>query len=128
VKKRPAAVLVVEDDHLVAMMTELILLDAGFDVAGIAVTSEEAMALARARKPDLIIMDITLSGERDGVDTAIELFRENGIRCIFATAHHDGATRRRAQAARPFGWLAKPYQPDALVYAVQSAMSEMGES
>jgi two-component system, response regulator PdtaR len=118
-------VLIVEDDHLVAIEAEFALLEAGYEVAGIAATAAEAMELARAEKPDIVVMDIRLAGTRDGVDTAIELFATSGIRSLFASAHSDASTRSRAQAANPLGWLSKPYQPEALVRAVTKAVSEL---
>jgi two-component system, response regulator PdtaR len=124
--QRTAKILIVEDDHLVAIEAESALLDAGYEVVGIAATSREALAIARVDRPDLVVMDIRLAGTRDGVDTAIELFAESGLRSIFASAHSDGATRNRAQAAHPLGWLSKPYQPKALVGAVHRAISELG--
>lgn len=120
----PAArVLVVEDDHLVSMDIEHTLTEAGFVVVGIAASAAQALALAHAERPDLALMDIRLLGQRDGIDAAIDIFKETGIRCIFATAHSDAATRGRAQAAQPLGWLSKPYAPDALVQAVRDALS-----
>jgi DNA-binding NarL/FixJ family response regulator len=118
--------LIVEDDHLVALDLETALLEAGFAVTGIAASAEEALALARADRPDLVVMDIRLAGRRDGVDAALDLYREEGIRCLFATAHSDSDMRRRAEGARPLGWLAKPYQPQALVRAVRSALAHLG--
>jgi DNA-binding NarL/FixJ family response regulator len=120
-------VLIVEDDHLVAIELESSLLDAGLEVVGIAATAEEAVEFARADQPDLAIMDIRLASERDGVDAALDLFNDLGIRCIFATAHHDARTKLRAQPARPFAWLAKPYQPDALVRAINVALAELNK-
>ncbi len=121
-------VLIVEDDHLVAMAIENALLDAGFIVVGVAASAEEAAALARAEKPHLAIMDIRLSGARDGVDAALEIFNETGIRCVFATAHNDSGTRLRAQPAQPLGWVSKPYAPDALVQAVSNGLAELQKS
>jgi two-component system, response regulator PdtaR len=118
-----ARVLVVEDEYLVAMAIEDALLDAGFAVVGIAASADEALKIARAERPDLAVMDIRLVGRRDGIEAAIEIFNETGIRCIFATAHGDTATRHRAQAAQPLGWLNKPYAPETLVETVHSALS-----
>jgi DNA-binding NarL/FixJ family response regulator len=118
-----ARVLVVEDDHLVAMEIEATLLEAGFEVTGIAATAEDALELCKATRPDLAIMDIRLAGARDGVDAALDLFREAGIRCVFASAHHDADTRRRAEPAHPLGWVSKPYRPDVLVQTVRAALA-----
>lgn len=118
-------ILVVEDDFLVAADVEAALLDAGFDVVGVAETGDAAIALAREQKPLLILMDIRLAGPRDGIDTAIQIYRDHGIRCLFASAHSDGLARGRAEPADPLGWLQKPYSMGRLVDAVREALSEL---
>ena len=116
-------VLIVEDEYLIAIEVEATLNDADFEVVGIAASADEAVALAGATRPDIVLMDIRLAGKRDGVDAALELYRVHNIRCLFATAHLDQAIRTRAQAALPLGWLAKPYQPDGLIAALKQALS-----
>jgi DNA-binding NarL/FixJ family response regulator len=116
---------VVEDDFLIGLQTVAALADAGFNVIGTATTAEEAIALAKAHRPSLAVMDIRLASERDGVDAARELFKELGIRCIFATAHDDPHTRRRAEPYAPLGWLAKPYTMASLVTSVVDALSQL---
>jgi DNA-binding response OmpR family regulator len=101
-------ILVVEDEYLVAMMMENDLDEAGFNIVGIANSAEKAVAMALTEKPDFIIMDIRLIGERDGIDAALEIFTKTGIRCLFATAHGDAQSKTRAAAASPLGWLQKP--------------------
>lgn len=121
----PAAapcILVVEDDFLVGMEIEAGLEGAGYALAGVAATAEEAVALAGARRPALVVMDIRLAGERDGVDAALEIFRTLGIRSLFASAHVDAEVRARAAAAQPFGWVAKPYRVETLLQAVEEAL------
>jgi DNA-binding NarL/FixJ family response regulator len=120
--------LVVEDDYLVTLDCESTLLDGGFAVVGIAASADEALRLAREERPDLAVMDIRLLGKRDGIDAAIEIFNETGIRCIFATANSDAATRQRAKSAQPLGWLSKPYAPEALVQAIRDALAASGRS
>ena len=116
-------ILVVEDDFFLGTMTQEALRNAGFTVVGIATDSEQAMAMASSQLPDLAVMDIRLAHGDDGVDTAIAIFRKFNVRSIFVTAHSDGATRSRANAARPFGWLEKPFRLDALVTAVVNALA-----
>src|SRR5687767_8215386 len=94
-------ILVVEDDFLVAMQVEAALTEAGFVLSGTAASGEEAISIAAAARPALVLMDIRLAGRMDGVDAALALFRDHGIRCIFATAHHDLEVRRRAAPAQP---------------------------
>jgi DNA-binding NarL/FixJ family response regulator len=122
----PARILIVEDDYLIVAQMELALTEAGFEVAGVAASGERAIELAASRRPALVVMDVRLAGERDGVDAALELFRQFGIRCIFATAHHDDIARRRASAAAPLAWLPKPYGMARLVETVRRALHELG--
>ncbi|WP_249156427.1 response regulator [Bradyrhizobium japonicum] len=117
------AVLIVEDDFLIAMQAEAALLDAGFRVTGIATTAEEALTMAREQKPALAIMDIRLAGRRDGVEAAGDLFRELGLRCVFATAHDDLLTRTRAEPFAPLGWLSKPYTMASLTSVVRASLA-----
>jgi DNA-binding NarL/FixJ family response regulator len=128
--KEPAnrsRILIVEDDFLVAADVEAALLDAGFEIAGIAETAETALASVVAEKPSLVLMDIRLAGSRDGIDTAIELYRDHGIRCLFASAHSDALARSRAGAAKPLGWLQKPYSMGRLVEAVNRALADLAD-
>ncbi|HYG47916.1 MAG TPA: response regulator [Allosphingosinicella sp.] len=115
-------ILLVEDDFLVSMEMETGLEEAGYEVAGIAATAEDAVTLAAERRPALVVMDIRLAGDRDGIDAALDIYRTLGIRSIFASAHGDAGTRARAEAARPLGWVAKPYRVETLVKAVEEAL------
>ena len=118
--------MIVEDDYLVASEIEDALLEAGLSVVGIADSAEEALAIAGLEKPDLAVMDIRLAAGRDGIDAAIQLFAVYGIRCVFATAHADAEVRRRAQPARPLGWVAKPYTMRSLIDEVTRALAQLG--
>jgi CheY-like chemotaxis protein len=123
--QRASRILVVEDEFLVAMMLESDLNDADYNVVGLANSADMAVAMARAERPDLIIMDIRLIGERDGIDAATQIYNETGIRCMFATAHADQQSRTRAEAAHPIGWLQKPYGRAALLVTVQQALAAL---
>ena len=125
---KPERILVVEDDFLVAMQMESALTEAGFTVAGVAASGEDAIELVLTERPRLAVMDVRLAGDRDGIDTALQLFAEHGIRCIFATAHHDEQSRRRAAPAGPLGWLRKPYTMVSLVGMVRTALAELDKS
>jgi CheY-like chemotaxis protein len=80
-------VLLIEDDFLVANQIEAALIDAGFEIAGVGSSADEAIELASSLRPTLCVMDIRLAGGRDGIEAAIEIFKAHGIRCTFATAH-----------------------------------------
>lgn len=118
-------ILIVEDDLLIATQMEAALHEAGFDVIGLAASGEEALELAGSDSPLLVVVDIRLAGDRDGVDTALELFRSYGIRCIFATAHTDSEARQRAAPAAPLGWLQKPYAMTSLTAMVRGAVESL---
>lgn len=124
-KSSSSTILLVEDDYLIAMQVEIALSEAGFELAGIASSAEEAIEMAVAHRPVLAIMDIRLAGQRDGIDAALELFRNHDIRCIFATAHSDPDTSKRAEPAQPLGWLQKPYTMTSLVEEVHRALDEL---
>ena len=114
-------ILIVEDEFLIALELENRLLDAGFEVVGIAATAEEAISLAESESPDLAITDIRLASRKDGIDTAIELFTTLGLRSIFSSAHADDVdTQNRAKAASPIGWLQKPYPASALIGLIKT--------
>jgi two-component system, response regulator PdtaR len=120
---RPVRILVVEDDYFVAIELEHRLKEAGFEVVGIAGTADEALEMA-SQRPELAIMDIRLAGLRDGVDAAIELLARFGVPSIFATAHGDQDTRKRAEPAKPLGWLEKPYSPESLIALVNMTLKK----
>jgi DNA-binding NarL/FixJ family response regulator len=125
-RAEPVRILIVEDDFLVASEIEGALAEAGFAIAGVAASADEVLQLAATAPPTLAVMDIRLSGARDGIDAALELFARHKIRCIFATAHHTAATRARAEPARPLAWVPKPYGMPTLVDAVRRAVRELG--
>jgi len=107
--------LIVEDNWLVAIDMEAALIDAGYDVIGIAVSANEAVALCDAQRPDLVLMDIRLQGGSDGIAAAMEIRTRFGITSIFVSAHDDAGTRARAVAAQPLGWIVKPVSSADLV-------------
>jgi DNA-binding NarL/FixJ family response regulator len=120
-----ARILIVEDEYLVALEMEGQLTEAGFEIVGIAGSAEEAVTHGAAQRHELVIMDIRLKGRRDGIDAALELFAQHGIRCVFVTAHHDAEARARAQAANPLAWLPKPYSMPSLIDVVRRALRSL---
>jgi DNA-binding NarL/FixJ family response regulator len=123
---QPPRVLIVEDQYFVAVDCEEHLRGAGFECIGLATTAAEAVTLAERGHPDLIIMDIRLADENDGVQAAILIYHELGIRSIFASGHADSVVRKAAESAHPFGWLDKPYTGDELIRAAREAITELG--
>ncbi|WP_291710656.1 response regulator [Bradyrhizobium sp.] len=119
-----SGILIVEDDFLIAMQAEIALVDAGFSVVGVAAAADEALVLARERRPAIAVVDIRVAGPRDGIDAAGDLFRELGVRSVFATAHDDQQTRARAEPFAPLGWLTKPYTMASLINVIRAALSK----
>jgi two-component system, response regulator PdtaR len=102
-------VLVVDDEWLISAQIEQILTTAGFEIVGTAYDAASAIALADRERPDLVLMDIRLQGAVDGIDAAREIADRFGIRSLFVSAHTDQGTIARTLAARPVGWLPKPF-------------------
>lgn len=116
-------VLVVEDNWLVSLELEAALVDAGYRVCAIAVSADEALDACETMGPDLILMDIRLLGDRDGVDAAIEARRRFDIPTVFLSAHDDAHIRERAADARPLAWLSKPMTPDHVIACLESLLT-----
>jgi DNA-binding NarL/FixJ family response regulator len=125
-KSRTSRILIVEDDYLIAGEMESELAAAGFEVVAVVASAKEAIRLAVGEKPHLVVMDIRLEGDTDGIDAAIEIFKRCGVRCVFASAYYSPDARLRATTCSPLGWLAKPYTMRSLVEAVETALRELG--
>lgn len=120
-----ARILIVEDEALIAMECELILTDAEYEVVGIAADEPQALSLAEREQPDLILMDIRLARGGNGMEVATAALERWGIRSIFVSAHGDQATRERAAAANPVGWVVKPYTANTLLKALILALPQV---
>lgn len=120
-----ARVLIVEDEWLVSTDMETTLQKQGYQVVGIAASADEAVRMAEAHRPDIVLMDIRLNGRRDGVDAAIEINRRWGLRCLFVSAYTDQKMMARGKAANPFGWLSKPFSARQLVDALKAALRNL---
>lgn len=120
--RKACRILIVEDDALIAMDAEHALREAGYDVVGIASRCADALGMVAAGLPDLIVMDIRLAGERDGVEAALIIRRAHDIPSLFATAQTEPELAQRAEPVEPAGWLRKPYEGHQLVNAVDAAL------
>lgn len=106
--RRPLRVLIVEDEAIIAMELEMLLEELGAQIVGTATSAAEAEAIVRAQRPDCVTMDISINGDRDGVNAAVKIFEQYGVRSIFVSAYGNAATRARAEPANPLGWVRKP--------------------
>lgn len=119
----PPRLLVVEDDWFIGQDIEATASDAGYRVVGIVRSAEAAVAAAATHVPDLVLMDIRLAGTRDGIDAAIEIRRRLDIPSLFVSAHRNAGVQARAAAARPAGWLPKPFSGSQLLRAIEHALA-----
>lgn len=121
--RKRARILIVEDEALVASYIEEVLVEAGFEVAGVASSGPEALSLAENR-PTLALVDIRLTGPIDGIELAC-LLRQSGIPSIFLSGLFDAATMDRAATAQPLGFLAKPFLPSQVFRAIERALEQL---
>ena len=118
-------IFVVEDDALSAIMLNDLLEMWGFEVCGIAGNAPAAVREIERQRPDIVLMDIRLAGNTDGVAAAREIRRRFGIRSVFVTAYADRATLDRVRKAEPLGFLTKPYSPGQLQETMTQALERL---
>ena len=117
-----ARILIVEDEAIIAMEIENQLQSLGYEVTSIVDTGEKAIKKAEADKPDLMLMDIRIKGEMDGIDTAEVIRNRFGIPVIFSTAYLDHERIERAKITMPFGYVLKPIQERDLKVTLEMAL------
>ncbi len=101
-------ILVVEDEALIGLHLEMELKRAGYAVVGPVASGEEAIDMARHEGPDVVLMDIRLMGEMDGIEAARQIGGFSQARIIFTTGYQDSALKERAMALKPLAYLLKP--------------------
>lgn len=116
-------VLIVEDEAIIAEDIKLQLLKLGYQVTGISDTYDTSLKMMEEEVPDIVLVDIRLGGEKDGVDL-VEMIREKyDIPAIFLTSHADKATVERAKKVNPEGYLLKPFKRDDLYTSIEIAFA-----
>jgi len=103
-------ILIVEDEGIVADEIKSRLINLGYGVTGIAMTGEEAVILAFDSYPDLILMDIMLKGDVDGIGAANRIRDRMDVPIVYLTAYGDDETLQRAKISEPFGYILKPFK------------------
>jgi CheY-like chemotaxis protein len=120
--KTLARILVVEDEGVVAKDLQSRLRKLGYDVPVTIQTGELALEVARDIRPDLVLMDIRLRGEMDGVEAAGEIMSQFRTPVIFLTAYADDQTVNRAKLTEPYGFVLKPFNERELHTVIQVAL------
>jgi PAS domain S-box-containing protein len=115
-------ILIVEDEAIIAKDIERALQKLAYRVVGVVPTGEEAVLRAGDERPDLVLMDIMLKGELDGIEAAQRIRQQFGVPIVYLTAFGDPATLQRATATAPFGYVLKPFEDRDLYSAVEAAL------
>ncbi|MGB3694215.1 MAG: ATP-binding protein [Spirulinaceae cyanobacterium] len=116
-------ILVVEDEQIVAFDIETTLISLGYKVPAVFSSGEDALAQVGIIKPDLVLMDIILAGQMDGVEAAEKIKKGFDIPVAYLTAHNDLATLQRAKLSEPFGYLLKPFEERELHTTIEIALA-----
>lgn len=117
-----ARIMVVEDERIVALNLKRKLRHLGYEVPAFAVSGEQALQKMMATRPDIVLMDINIDGNIDGIDTAARIPRELNIPVIYLTAYAGEETLERARATKPYGYLLKPFSERELHATIQMAL------
>jgi two-component system cell cycle sensor histidine kinase/response regulator CckA len=117
-------ILIVEDERLAAEDLTEVLGIAGYEVVAVAATCDDAVSLATERQPHLVLMDIVLEGQEDGIEAASIIRSKLDIPVVFLTALTDDETLQRVKEAQPFGYLVKPFSERELVATIEMALNK----
>ncbi|HVN74015.1 MAG TPA: response regulator [Methanoregula sp.] len=117
-------VLLVEDDNIIAKVAEWRLKNLGYTLCGRASTGAEAMELVVRNKPDIVLMDINIKGDIDGIETAKMIKKGFNIPVVYVTSHSDGPTLERAKETHPDGFIMKPFEDNDLRVAIELALKK----
>jgi CheY-like chemotaxis protein len=120
----PVRVLIAEDERLVARDLERRLRGLGYTVVALVSTGAEAVDQALEQQPDMVLMDIRLRGQMDGIEAVGCIRKHLDVRTIYMTAYTDEATLARAQATEPDAFLHKPFSSRALQQTVQQILPQ----
>ncbi len=117
-----AKILIVEDEAIAAENIASRLQQQGYIVTGIVDTGLAAIQAAKLKHPDLVLMDIMLKGDMDGIAAAREIYNLHQIPVVYMTAFADEKTIQRVKETEPFGYLVKPFKPQELKATVEVAL------
>lgn len=120
--KNPVKILVVEDEAIVAEDICIRLEQLGYEIIAAVDSGQKAIDHCAQTLPDLVMMDINIKGDLDGIATAEIITKRHDVPVVFLTAYADQATLRRAKVVQPFGYITKPFQQNGLQMAVEIAL------
>jgi len=120
-------ILVVEDESIVSKDIQHSLKKLGYHVVGAAATGEKALELVRSERPDIVLMDIMLKGDMNGIETAEIIRNELSIPVVFLTAYADESTLAKAKVTEPYGYIIKPFKEIDLHTSIEMAIYKHGK-
>jgi diguanylate cyclase len=115
-------ILIVEDEGVIALELKDRLSDMGYEIIGPVPSGQEAIDKTRDLLPDVVLMDIILAGQMDGIEASEIIKNSLDIPVIFLTAHADERTLQRAKATQPFGYILKPFNERELQVSIEMAL------
>ena len=115
-------ILVVEDEAIIAMDIQSILRKIGFSDSEVVFSGEESIQRVASRKPHLVLMDIKLKGNIDGIQAAKQIFYEHNVPVVYITAFGDEKTLKRANGTARFGFITKPFEEGELQSTIKNAL------
>lgn len=121
---KKASILVVEDEGVVSIDIRNMLKKAGYDIAAVAFQGNEAVTKAASAAPDLVLMDIGLKGEIDGIEAAKRIKDRLGIPVVFLTGFADEVTLAKAREVNPSGFIIKPINEEELRKTLEEVLEK----
>ncbi len=115
-------VLIVEDEPIISDDIESTLLANDYDIAGKAYSSTQALDMLINRSPDLVLLDIAIKGDKDGIDIAAIIREKYHLPFIFLTSFSDKITLDRAIPTMPYGYIVKPFKDRDIITSIELAM------
>lgn len=116
-------VLIVEDELIIAEDIKDILEQASYEVIGIAASGKEALQLLIAGRPDILLVDISIKGEMDGIQVANTIREQFQLPFIYITSYTNKSILERAKLTKPYGYIVKPYKEQDVLIAIELALS-----
>ncbi len=114
-------IMIVEDEAIVARDIKSRLSDLGYDITSVCSTAEEAVNEVPTSCPDLVLMDIQLKGEKDGIEAGEKIYSLYSIPIVYLTAYSDRKLLERTGKSMPYGYLLKPFDPQSLRITIEIA-------
>jgi two-component system, LytTR family, response regulator LytT len=119
-------ILVVEDEFIISDYIQGCLTNLGYNVVGIYTNYDEAIAALNNLKPDIALIDISIKGEKNGIDIGGYIRQHSNIPFVFASSHGDKSTIDLAKETKPYAYLIKPFTEDDLYAVIETALANYG--